>query len=119
MVIYESVLDVYYLVLVCVQGPDFGGKANNAPQLCYGVILIVHVLAFSSAFAERSRAADDYVSCLIGRATVALHAQGAAKDAERARVVAYKQCKMKGTLGDEGAEGLSDYVNMMIEKMAK
>lgn len=58
---------------------------------------------------------DDYVACLIGRAAVALHS---GKDANAAQDMAYKACPAPPSTGDEADEGLDDYVNLMVERMA-
>lgn len=63
-------------------------------------------------------AGDDYVACLIGRSAVALHHQTGKMDAAKAQQVAYRQCKSKQRLGSEEGEGASDFVNMMVERMA-
>jgi hypothetical protein len=47
-----------------------------------------------------------------------LHEQGSTKDSSKAQAVAYKFCKLKGKLSDTEQEGLSDFVNLMVEKMA-
>jgi hypothetical protein len=64
------------------------------------------------------KANDDYVACLIGRAAVALHNQSGTKDAAKAQQVAYRQCKTKGRIDHEEGEGVSDFVNIMVERMA-
>ncbi len=65
-----------------------------------------------------SKPADDYVACLVGRAAVALHAQGNKKDSAAAMGEAYKRCKEPKGLGENEAEGIRDYFNMMLISMA-
>lgn len=60
---------------------------------------------------------DDYVACLVGQSAVALHSQQS-KDALAAQQAALKLCpEPKGT-GEDEMEGLLDYVNLMVERMA-
>lgn len=59
---------------------------------------------------------DDYVACLIGRAAVALHRNE--KDSSGALEVAFKKCKPSKKISENELEGISDFANMMIEKMA-
>jgi len=58
---------------------------------------------------------DAYVACLIGQAAVALHKKC---DAQAAQATAYKICKFRGRLTQEGIEGIGDYVNMKVDSMA-
>lgn len=63
---------------------------------------------------------DDYVACLIGQAAVALHNQSA-KDAASAQEIAYDLCgeMVDGVnIPEQEREGLGDYVNLMVERMA-
>jgi hypothetical protein len=77
----------------------------------FTVFLLVTVPAFASP-------SDDYVACLIGRAAVALHAQTGEKDASEAQEIAYDLCGEPTDTPENEAEGLSDYVNLMVERMA-
>ncbi|MEP9390417.1 hypothetical protein [Mesorhizobium sp. KR9-304] len=74
----------------------------------------------SPAFASPE---DDYVACLIGRAAVALLKQNPPMtNAEAAQEVAYGFCPEPASIGadpnGEAVEGISDYVNLMVERMA-
>jgi hypothetical protein len=50
---------------------------------------------------------------------VALHKQGPKKDAKAAQTKAYNVCNLVGKLSDDFIEGIGDYVNMMVQKMAE
>ena len=76
-------------------------------------LLLVSVLFATPAFAD---ATDDYVACLIGQSAVALN--HGANDAEAAQKFAYEVCKSPA-LDENIADGLSDYVNQMVQKLAK
>ncbi len=79
--------------------------------------LLAAVLVFASpAFADQ---ADDYVACLIGRSAVALNQQQGTKDATAAQEVAYAQCPEPSDFGDAEPDGVSDFVNMAVESIAK
>jgi hypothetical protein len=86
-------------------------------------LLVVAILAvlgrFGSANAQASKKEDDYLACLIGQAAVALHKQGPKKDAKAAQTKAYSVCKPVGNLSYEATEGIGDYVNMMVQRMAE
>jgi hypothetical protein len=71
------------------------------------------------ANAQAPKKEDDYVACLIGQAAVVLHKQGSKKDAKAAQTKAYSICKPVGTLSHGSTEGIGDYVNMMVQKMAE
>ncbi len=60
---------------------------------------------------------DDYVACLVGKSAVALHSQ-ATKDASTAQEAAYAACPEPADADDQEMEGLLDYVNLMVERMA-
>jgi hypothetical protein len=85
-----------------------------------GLKALLFGLAFSilSTGPVAADASDDYVACLIGRSAVALHRQTGKMDAAKAQQVAYRQRKSKQRLGSEEGEGASDFVNMMVERMA-
>ncbi|WP_424360969.1 hypothetical protein [Methylocystis parvus] len=88
------------------------GSCGHEPLV---VGLAFFILSTGPAGAD---AGDDYVACLIGRSAVALHHQTGKMDAAKAQQVAYRQCKSKQRLGSEEGEGASDFVNMMVERMA-
>lgn len=78
------------------------------------------VLLSGQAFASPN---DDYVACLIGRAAVALLKQNPPMtDAEAAQEVAYGFCPEPASIATdpngEAVESVSDYVNLMVERMA-
>jgi hypothetical protein len=75
-------------------------------------LIAAMLLTACPAFAD---ADDDYVACLIGRAAVALHS---GKDANTAQDLAYEACPAPPSSGDDEDEGLGDYVNLMVERMA-
>jgi hypothetical protein len=77
-------------------------------------ILSTIIPGFAFANAE-----DDYVACMIGRSALALYKQEK-KDSDKAQAVAYKHCrKLEPKYGNEGGEGVSDYINMQVEKLAQ
>jgi hypothetical protein len=84
-------------------------------------ILVAAALLFTApAFGSPS---DDYVACLIGQAAVALLQQNPPMtDAEAAQEVAYGFCPEPASVGadpnGEAVEGIGDYVNLMVERMA-
>jgi hypothetical protein len=98
-------------------------KLGRAGEVTYYAVLVLAVLAvlgrFDSANAQASKNEDDYVACLIGQAAVALHKQGPKKDAKAAQTKAYNVCNLVGQLSDDFIEGIGDYVNMMVQKMAE
>lgn len=60
---------------------------------------------------------DDFVACLIGQSAVALHA--GASDAVSAQEAASERCDEPKEVADNPeADGLYDYVNLMVERMA-
>lgn len=69
-----------------------------------------------SAKTAQADAGDDYVACLIGRASVALHQQEK-KDSGSALAEAYKHCAEPQGVSENELEGISDYVNMQVEAM--
>lgn len=77
-------------------------------------LFLVAALLFTASPALASPE-DDYVACLIGRAAVELH--GGTKNALDAQEEAYKVCP-EPQMDEQEAEGLSDYVNLMVERMA-
>lgn len=79
-------------------------------------LLAVALMFASPAVADP---ADDYVACLIGRSAIALDQQEGAKDATKAQEVAYGQCPEPTDFGDAEPDGISDFVNMAVENMAK
>lgn len=85
-------------------------------RLC--LLPIVAIASSCHAQVKGSKASDDYVACLIGRAAVALHAQTKG-DVDKAQAAAYKVCKPKGKIDEQEGEGISDFVNMMVTKMAQ
>lgn len=64
----------------------------------------------------QAEASDDYVACLIGRASVSLHGQ-VRKDSSSALSEAYKHCEEPQGVSENELEGISDYVNMQVEAM--
>lgn len=75
-------------------------------------LLFAALLLSSPALAD---ATDDYAACLIGQSAVELHK--GAKDALDAQEAAYKVCKAP-EMEENEAEGLSDFVNVSVEKLA-
>jgi len=62
-------------------------------------------------------AEDEYVACVIGHAAVALKNMQK-KDSNEAQAIAYKKCKTpRGIEGDE-VEGVSDFINLQVMKLA-
>jgi hypothetical protein len=98
-------------------------KLARAGEFTYYAVLVLAVLAvlgrFDSANAQAATNEDDYVACLIGQAALALHKQGPKKDATAAQTKAYSVCKLDGKLSNDSTEGIGDYVNMMVQKMAE
>jgi hypothetical protein len=81
------------------------------------------ILVLLSGQAAASQADDDYVACLIGQAAVALLQQNPPMtDAEAAQEVAYGFCPEPASVSadpnGEAVESVSDYVNLMVERMA-
>lgn len=72
-------------------------------------------IALLASWPAQADAVDDYVACLIGRSAVAL---GQQKNAEQAQEIAYGLCKEPTDYGDAEPDGVSDYVNLMVERMA-
>jgi len=88
-------------------------------MLTITAVCLLTTPVFAEKLQTASKVSDDYVACLIGRSGVALQAQQSGhRDAAKAQAIAYKQCKPKGKIEDNEGEGLSDFVNMMVEKMA-
>ena len=80
----------------------------------YWLLLLVFVAG--PAFADPT---DDYVACVIGKSAVALHKQPLGeKDAGMAQKIAYGLCSEPKLDGEEG-EGVSDYINISVEAIAK
>jgi hypothetical protein len=76
--------------------------------------LLIAALLFSTpALAD---AVDDYAACLIGQSAVAIH--NGAKDAEAAQEAAHGLCKEPVGIAENEAEGLLDYVNLVVEGIA-
>lgn len=75
--------------------------------------------ALVSAGPALADANDDYVACLIGQSAVVLHKQKT-KDAYEAQEIAYDLCPQPPDESPDGgeSEGISDYVNLMVERMA-
>ncbi len=86
--------------------------------LCKVCTLCTMALILGGTGSARADSADDYVSCLIGRAGVAIHKQEK-RDSGKALEVAYKQCKEPKGITEEELEGISDYVNMQVEAMGR
>lgn len=78
------------------------------------VLLALATLMPTSAFAD---AGDNYVACLVGRAAVTLHGQ-AKKDSGKALEAAFKHCKEPKGIDETELEGISDYANMLVDRMA-
>ncbi|RVH92130.1 hypothetical protein [Sinorhizobium meliloti] len=77
------------------------------------------MLLLATARAANADPADDYVACLIGQSAVALQQQTAKKDSEAAQKVAYSLCKEPDGLEENESEGLSDFVYVAVEAIAK
>ena len=77
-------------------------------------LLAIALLAAAPASAD---AVDDYVACLVGNSAVAL-LTNRAKDASLAQEFAYGICKEPADFGDAEPDGVSDAVNLMVERMA-
>jgi len=78
------------------------------------LILLTALLAPGIAWADTE---DEYVACVIGHAAVALNKMKT-KDAGKAQAIAYQRCKApKGLRGDE-QEGMSDFINMQVLRLA-
>lgn len=78
-------------------------------------LIVLALLAPGPAWAD---AVDDYVACLIGRAAVALHAQGGEVDVDKALDVAYEACDEPADYGDAEPDGVDDMVLFTTEKIA-
>jgi hypothetical protein len=79
-------------------------------------LLIAALLLATPALASPE---DDFIACLVGRSAVALSQQAGVKDAEKAQEVAYGQCEEPAEFApDTEYDGLQDYVNLMVERMA-
>lgn len=78
------------------------------------IALFLGLFFVTSAHAD---AGDNYVACIVGRAAVALHAQ-TQKDSGKALEAAFKHCKEPKGIGETELEGISDYANMMVDRMA-
>jgi hypothetical protein len=84
------------------------------------ILVAAMLLSPMAAFASPD---DDYVACLIGRSAVALLKQNPPmEDASTAQEVAYGVCpepeSVSADPNGEAAESISDYVNLMVERMA-
>jgi hypothetical protein len=84
------------------------------------ILVAAALLIAAPLFASPS---DDYVACLIGQSAVALLKQNPPMtDAEAAQEVAYGFCPEPASVGadpnGEAVEGIGDYVNLMVERMA-
>ncbi|WHA40147.1 hypothetical protein [Agrobacterium larrymoorei] len=83
--------------------------------LKYMAVFTLISTATIPAYADQS---DDYVACLVGKAAVALHKQSR-KDSGKALEIAYRRCKEPKGVSENELEGLSDYVSMQVDAMAK
>lgn len=95
------------------------GVANTRHSVLFraAVMGMLTVSAASiSATTAQADASDDYVACLIGRASVAIHRQEK-KDSGSALAEAYKHCAEPQGASENELEGISDYVNTQVEAM--
>lgn len=80
--------------------------------------LAVITLALAAVTQSASASAlDDYASCLIGSAAVALNQQTGGVDAEKAKASAYDHCKDLKTTDETGR--LDDFVTKAVDALAK
>lgn len=82
-------------------------------------LVISTFMLAASMCAANADSSDDYVACLVGRSAVALHSQSDSKlDALALQEIAYAACAEPRDVDEQELEGISDFVNMMVEAMA-
>jgi hypothetical protein len=87
---------------------------NTAPLTIVAIVALMLPMPFLVQSAGAAASA-----CLIGEAAVAMLKQGQRLNAEAAREQPYKVCKVVGKLNPEAVEGIDDYVNVMVQRMAE
>lgn len=85
--------------------------------LSAATLFAIAVLAAGPASAD---AVDDYVACLVGHSAVLMDGQKT-KDASTALEKAFGLCKepADADYGDAEPDGVSDYVNLLVENIAE
>jgi hypothetical protein len=74
-------------------------------------LALIAALLFTTPVLASPR--DDFVACVVGQAAVALQNK---EPKESALEIAYDMCPVPEGIGS--GEGIADYINLMVERMA-